>query len=133
VFLQVFRHFLRKIQLEFRCLSKFSFRRLNFDRCKVLRLPVGGVHHSENTDVMEWTNLPRQPSTHVVHSEGKDSFPIGTLRAFGCSATVIYGRFRVRPTVGTQLFRIIEMPESTSLLVFVVFCAKKVKWRKSVP
>jgi hypothetical protein len=36
-------------------------------------------------------------------------------------------------TVGSQLLRIIEMPELTSLLVFVVFCAKKVKWRKSVP
>jgi hypothetical protein len=33
----------------------------------------------------------------------------------------------------TAVYRTIEMPESTSLLVYVVFCAKKVKWRKSVP
>jgi hypothetical protein len=37
-------------------------------------------------------------------------------------------------TIGvSQMFRTIEMPKPTSLLVFVVFCAKKVKWRKSVP
>jgi hypothetical protein len=31
----------------------------------------------------------------------------------------------VKTTVGSQLFRTIEMPEPLSLLVFVVFCAKK--------
>jgi hypothetical protein len=36
----------------------------------------------------------------------------------------IFG-FGVCTTVGSQLFRTIEMPESTSFLVFVVFCAKK--------
>jgi GNS1/SUR4 family len=33
----------------------------------------------------------------------------------------------------SQMFRTIKMLKPTSLLVFVLFCAKKVKWRKSVP
>jgi hypothetical protein len=56
--------------------------------------------------------------------------PVKSIRAILCQNTEFQKRkvhhfFSLKTTVGSQLFRTIEMPESTSLLVFVVFCAEK--------